>query len=283
MPITKQRTLDTMEQEWGTYVQRFLSLPEEEQKQRVRKTGYDSLHDLLAHILAWWEEGMSIIRAIAEGREFERKRYDFDAFNAEAVARYRDWDDAKFMAHFEETRQKMGADFGSMDKAIFENRRVRNWLNGILFLHAREHLLTPSRFLLIDLLQNEWMEYPEIFERLDQTKKNEFLTEHGYENFHALLSHIIGWWEDGLHLTRGILNNTNFTWTEPDTDQFNLELVEKYASWSDSDLLRHYDTVRLALIDLVASLPDDAFHNRDIERWLAEDVVEHYDEHALPQ
>ena len=43
---------------------------------------------MLAHILAWWEEAMPIILAIAEGREYERKKYDFDAFNAEAVARY---------------------------------------------------------------------------------------------------------------------------------------------------------------------------------------------------
>jgi hypothetical protein len=102
MPITKQRTLDILEQEWGTYVPRFQRLPQEEQEQRVRKTGYESLHDLLAHILAWWEEGMGIIHAIAEGREFERKRYDFDAFNADAVAKYQAWDEAQFMAHFEE-------------------------------------------------------------------------------------------------------------------------------------------------------------------------------------
>jgi hypothetical protein len=170
-----------------------------------------------------------------------------------------------------------------MDEAVFENRRVRNWLHGILFLHAREHLLTPSRFLLNDLLQNEWAEYPESFERLDSAKKTEFLAKQGYESFHAVLSHILGWWEDGLHLTQGISNDPNFTWIEPDTIQFNQEQVEKYSSWSDSDLLRHYDLVRLALIDLIASLPDNAIQNKDIERWLVEDVVEHYDEHALPQ
>jgi hypothetical protein len=66
-------------------------------------------------------------------------------------------------------------------------------------------------------------------------------------------------------------------------DEFNREMVKKYSSWSDEDLLKHYDEVRLAMIDLVAGLPENAFQNRDIERWLAEDVVEHYDEHALPQ
>jgi hypothetical protein len=58
--------------------------------------------------------------------------------------------------------------------------------------------------------------------------------------------------------------------------------LEKYSTWSDDDLHKHFETVRSALIDLVASLPEDAFTNRDIENWLAEDVVEHYDEHAIP-
>ena len=55
MSISKQRTLDYVEFEWGTYVERFNRLPKEEQNKRVREMGFDSLRDLLAHILAWWE------------------------------------------------------------------------------------------------------------------------------------------------------------------------------------------------------------------------------------
>ena len=92
---------------------------------RVNEQGYEQFRDMLAHILAWWEEGMEIILALADGREFERRKYDFDAFNAEAVAKYRSWDEAEFLSQFEETRQKMGADLRSMDEALFENRRVK--------------------------------------------------------------------------------------------------------------------------------------------------------------
>ena len=283
MAITKQRTLDYMEQEWGMYVERFQHLPETEQTKRVHKNGYATLRDLLAHVLAWWEEGMSIIMAIAEERAFERKKYDFDAFNAVAVEKYKSWDETAFMAYFESTRQKMEADLRSMEDSLFDNRRVKNWLNGIVFLHAREHLLTPSRFLLLDLLQNEWSELPQRFERLEQERKSEFLANQGYLNFHDFLAHIHGWWEEGQRVIRGILEQPGFTWTEPDANQFNREIVEKYASWSDEDVFKHYDTVRLAMIDLVASLPDEAFRNPDIESWLVEDVVEHYDGHALPQ
>src|SRR5512143_35542 len=109
MPITKQRALDYMEFEWGTYVERFQRLSPEEQRRRVQAMGYESLRDMLAHILAWWEEGMGIIRAIAEERSFQRKKYDFDAFNAEAVAKYKPWAETEFMVHFEKTRQSIAA------------------------------------------------------------------------------------------------------------------------------------------------------------------------------
>src|SRR4030095_14350629 len=110
MPIDKQRTLLYIEREWGTYVERFNGLSVEEQAKRVKEQGYESFRDILAHILAWWEEGMGIICAIAEDRPFERRKYDFDVFNAEAVSRYGSWDEAEFMTHFENTRQKMESD-----------------------------------------------------------------------------------------------------------------------------------------------------------------------------
>jgi len=282
MPITKQRTLDYMDFEWKTYVERFNRLPKEEQSKRVKEMGYESFRDMLAHILAWWEEGMGIIRAIAEEREFERRKYDFDVFNAEAIARYKPWDEAEFLTQFEKTRQEMEADLRSMNEAVFENRRVKAWVNGVVVHHAREHLVTISRFLVIDVLENEWAEYVENYRRLNDERQTEFLSKQGFENFHDLLAHIIGWWEEAARIISGITDSPSFTWTDPNTDQFNLELTKKYSSWSDDDLFKHYDTLRLALIDLTADLPDDAFLNRDIESWLASDVVEHYDDHVVP-
>ncbi|MBI4761944.1 MAG: ClbS/DfsB family four-helix bundle protein [Chloroflexota bacterium] len=282
MPITKERTLAYIEQEWGTYVERFQRLPREKQERRVREQGYERFRDMLAHILAWWEEGMGVIRAVAEGREPERKQYDFDVFNAEAVAKYRDWDEAAFMAHFEKMRQKMAADLRSMPDALFEHRRVRAWLHGIIFHHAREHLVALSRFLVADMLENEWAEYLANFQRLDEAKKKEFLSKQGFANFHDLVAHVIGWWEEGARIITGILDSPSFTWQPPNTDAFNRELIQKYAAWSDADLFRHFEAVRLGLLDLIADLPDDAFLNEDIEGWLRDDVVAHYDDHPLP-
>lgn len=283
MSISQQRALDYVTLEWGTYVQRFNRLPKEEQTKRVNKMGFESLRDLLAHILAWWEEGMGIIRAIAEERPFERKRYDFDVFNAEAVAKYKLWDESKFMAHFEKTRQEIEADLRSLDGALFENRRVRAWLHAVILHHAREHSLTLSRFLPLDMLENNWATYIQDFHRLEPEKQKEFLSRQGFDNFHDLLAHIIGWWEEGARIIQGILNSPAFTWQDPEIDSFNAELIQKYSSWSDEDLFKHFEGVRLALADLVHRLPEDAFLNKDIETWLVDDVVSHYDDHPIPR
>lgn len=282
MAITKQRTLDYIEFEWGTYVERFNRLLIDEQTKRVKEQGYESLRDILAHILAWWEEGMGILRAIAEERPFERKKYDFDVFNAEAVYRYKSWDEAEFMAHFENTRQKMESDLKSMDEALFENRRVKAWIRAVITHHAREHAVTISRFLVMDMLENEWSTYVENLNRLDDEKKHEFLSTQGFESFHDLLAHIVGWWEEGSRVIRGILDSPSFTWETQDVDAFNAKLTKKYSAWSDEDLFQHYETVRLAMRELAAGLPEDAFLNEDIEGWLKDDVVRHYDEHPVP-
>jgi len=277
----KQRTLDFLEIEWGTYIERFNRLSPEEGRKRVNKQGYERFRDMLAHILAWWEEGMGIILAIAEEREYERKKYDFDVFNAEAVAKYKTWDEKELLAHFEGTRLKAIADLKSMNEAAWENKRVRGWVNGIFISHAREHLVAMSRFLLLDILQNEWATYEEDFNTLDDEKKSEFMSKQGFGNFHDLLAHIIGWWEEGARIINGILNEPGFTWQDPEVDAFNLELIKKYSTWSDADLLEHYEATRMAMLDLVTKIPDEAFLNPDIEGWLASDVVHHYEDHAI--
>jgi hypothetical protein len=282
MPITRQRTLDYVNLEWGGYIERFRRLPRADQAKRVQAMGYESLRDVLAHILAWWDEGMVIIRATADGREVPRKKYDFDVFNAEAVAKYQDWDEREFMAHFEKARQKMGSDLKSMDEAAYDHRRVQAWIRAVIIHHAREHLAALSRFLALDLLRNEWAEYVADFKALGEEKKREFLSKQGFETFHDLLAHVIGWWEEGARVITGILNTPGFAWQSRDVDPFNAELTGKYASWSDDDLIRHYESVRRAMIDLIADLPDDAFLNEDIEGWLRDDVVAHYDDHPIP-
>ena len=62
----KQRTINFLEVEWATYVSRFSRWSEEYGLERANKQGYAHFRDMLAHIVAWWEEAMPIIIALSE-------------------------------------------------------------------------------------------------------------------------------------------------------------------------------------------------------------------------
>ncbi|MFN3490646.1 MAG: hypothetical protein ACK40V_00330 [Anaerolineales bacterium] len=272
----KKRAIHFIEQEWGTYVERFNRLPKEEGLKRVKAQGYVEFRDMLAHVLAWWEEGMPIILAIAENREFERKKYDFDVFNADAVAKYKSWDEKDFLNHFEAARQKAIADLKRIDESVFDNRRVRAWIRSVFIHHAREHLAACSKFLALDTLEHEYSTLIEKFDALQD--KNEYLKKQGFERFEDILAHIIGWWDEGVKVIEGFKNDTNFVYDEPEVDSFNQTLIEQYRN---ADVRNVFEQKRNEMIELIKNMDESLFDNQLVERWLAADVVEHFDEHDI--
>ena len=275
----KQRAINFVEQEWGTYIERFNRLPKEEGLKRVNEQGYAQFRDMLAHLLAWWEEGMPIILAIAENREFERKKYDFDVFNAEAVTKYKSWDEKEFSNHFEATRQKAVADLKAIDESTFDNRRVRAWIRAVFIHHAREHLVACSKFLVLDTLEYEYSTLIEKFDALED--KNEYLKKEGFECFEDILAHIIGWWDEGEKVIREIQKDSAFVYDEPEVDSFNQKLVEEYKNMNPADVRNTFEQKRIEMLNSVKSLDESLFDNQIVERWLAADVVEHFDEHDM--
>jgi len=133
----------------------------------------------------------------------------------------------------------------------------------------------------MQVLEEDWGEYIKQFNALSPDERATFLKKEGFDSFHDLLAHIIGWWEEGLWVMTGILDDPSFTWKERDEDLFNRELIKKFRSWGDEDLLLHYENVREAMLNLVADLPENALDNEDIRDWLYADVIEHLEEHKI--
>ena len=279
MSTFKQRVIDYLEKEWGTCVQRFNSLPTDEGMKRVNDMGYESFRDLLAHIVAWGEEAMPIVSATAEGRETERRKYDFDVFNAEAVAKYKAWEGERFMSHFEEVRLKTVAGLRSMNEAAFENRRIKNWLQGVVVNHARGHLFVVSRFLVEDVMEYEWAGYISSFTSMPPERQAGWLKKQGFARFQDILAHIIGWWEQGLQVISGVWSDPGFQPDDIDTDKFNAELVERYSSWSEADVFAEFEKSRRSAFEIIKKLSDEDYKNPIIAGWLVADFIEHFDEH----
>lgn len=276
----KKRVIDFIEIEWKTYVERFNRLAKDDGLQRVKRQGFEQFRDMLAHVLAWWEEGMPIVLAIAENKEFERKKYDYDVFNAEAVTKYKSWNETEFLNHFEKMRLQYAQAIKNIDESVFENRRVKNWLNGIFIHHAREHLVALSKFLTLDTLENEWGAFIKKFDALEN--KEEYLKKQELVRIEDMLAHVIAWWDEGITAVNGALKDSSFEYKGPgDTDAYNAEVTLKYQSMNVDDVRKLFEQKRLELIDLVNGLPENAFTNPTIEEWLAADVVEHFDEHNI--
>lgn len=277
----KQRGIDFLENEWKTYVERFNRLSKDDGLKRVHRQGYQEFRDMLAHVLAWWDEGMEIILAIAENREFTRKKYDFAVFNAEAVAKYKSWDEKEFLSLFESSRIKYANALKNIaDESAFENRRVKIWINAVFIHHAREHLVALSKFLTLDTLVHEWGTFIEKFDALEN--KDEYLKKQELARFEDMLGHVIAWWDEGIAAVNGALQDSNFEYKGPaDTDAYNAEVTQKYQAMNAADVRKLFEEKRLALLELVNGLPESAFTNPTIEEWLAADVVEHFDEHNI--
>jgi hypothetical protein len=139
--ITRMQVLDCLEREWGGYVDRFHVLPAGEQAEWLTKQGYQRFADLLAHVMAWWNEGFAAVSLLAGGQEVGNKEYDVDAFNAQAVERSAALDQAAVESAFEAQRKQWVAFVSGMPEATFAEHGVADRLCVEIIEHYAEHAL----------------------------------------------------------------------------------------------------------------------------------------------
>ena len=247
----------------------------------MKAQGYVSFHDLLAHITAWFEETLEVVGAAIDKTDRPSKKYNFDAFNANAVTRAAAWSNAEMFARFEEYRQKL-VDFAkAYPEAVADNKRVRNWLHGVVIHHAAEHAIGATRFQTLDILQNDWAEYVSAFQSLPLEKQTEFLTKQGFARFRDVVAHIIAWWEDGMDAINAISKDPAYQHPDRDTDAYNAEAIAIFGKLNEAEVLKRFESVRQSLMELTINLPDETFDHKGAQEWLKADVIEHYYEHAL--
>ena len=65
--------------------------------------------------------------------------------------------------------------------------------------------------MVVDMLENDWATYIADFNRLEAEKQKEFLAKQGFETFHNLLAHVVGWWEEGARIIATFVTRTHFS------------------------------------------------------------------------
>jgi hypothetical protein len=139
--LTREQALDAIENGWGTYVRRFNEMTPTGQREFLHKQGYNRLADLLAHVLAWWTDGQQRVQDYLKNPDLPQQDYDVDAFNAKAVAKYKDTPDAEILRLFEEKRAAWVKLVKSLPDSAFQNEKLRARLHIEVVGHLDEHLL----------------------------------------------------------------------------------------------------------------------------------------------
>lgn len=135
----------------------------------------------------------------------------------------------------------------------------------------------------IHALDGGWAVYIPRFLALSPQVQAQFLRQQGFDRFRDLLAHVIAWWEEGHRVISGIIDDPTFTWDAPDVDAFNAEAIQRFANMPEEELFDYFDRMRQVMLALVSELPEDALQNEDIANWLYADVIEHLQDHALPE
>jgi hypothetical protein len=137
--ITRQNVINLLNGDWADYVARFQGLPPTVQAAFLEKQGYKRLVDLLAHIVAWWEEGWQAIQQYQDDPAARAPEIDVDGFNARVVEKVRAVSEAEEIRVFEEARRKFVEVVKGLSQDDFKDERVLNQIRWELVDHLEDH------------------------------------------------------------------------------------------------------------------------------------------------
>jgi len=126
-----------------------------------------------------------------------------------------------------------------------------------------------------------WKDYPANIEALLPAEKSAFLEKQGYKSSHALLSHIVGWWDEAFAIIEDVLAGRERPSRKYDFAVFNADSVTRYETWTEADLLSHYVTMRQKFVALVNGLTDEQLQIERVGGWLYAVLEDHAEEHAI--
>ena len=134
-----------------------------------------------------------------------------------------------------------------------------------------------------DALQNGWETYVQRFHALSPAAQSAFLAQQGYARLADLLAHVIAWWEEATPAVERLLHDPAYRSPDHDVDAFNVHAVASFRDLDEAAVQQRFEQARLALLHLVAGLPDYAFRNQQIVGRLHVEVIGHLGEHEITE
>jgi hypothetical protein len=137
--VTRKELLDALNRDWGTYVERYRNLTEEGKRQFVKKQGYARFADVLAHFVAWWEEGIKALERMPLDPAYQSPDFGVDEFNARAVKRFSGSGEEEIIEVFENLRRALVRLVADLPESAFYEKRITDRLHIEVIGHMEEH------------------------------------------------------------------------------------------------------------------------------------------------
>lgn len=142
--VSREQLVKALEQDWGTYVKRYRLLSDSDRQHFLAAQGFPRFADLLAHVIAWWEEGMRIRKLMLEDPGFRTPEYNVDEFNARAVKRFSKLGEPEVVCAYEAARQDLTAWVAALPGKAFQDSRITDWLHMDILGHWTDHQILLS-------------------------------------------------------------------------------------------------------------------------------------------
>lgn len=142
--ILREQYIDRLNNSWQPYIERYQRLSVKGKIDFLQKQGYETFAALLAHIIAWWQDGAQVIQAMRQDATLPLPDYDVDEFNARAVRNAGALTEAEVLQAYEAQRKAMLELVTQLSDRELYQENINTRLYYEILMHWTEHSLENS-------------------------------------------------------------------------------------------------------------------------------------------
>lgn len=138
--MSRQELLDFMEQNWAVYLATLDALPDDQLQEFAEGEGYPDAKALLAHIAAWWRDGVRNLRAISAGQTPTASYRTEDEFNARVIQSSDNQTYEQVEEDFENAREEIAGLVAELPEETLAQPQVYDLVYSAVVTHYQQHV-----------------------------------------------------------------------------------------------------------------------------------------------
>lgn len=136
---------------------------------------------------------------------------------------------------------------------------------------------------LIAELDTTWAQYPERLAALPLDAQLRFARRQGCPRPQDVVAHLGAWLAEAIRVLPYLRRDERPPRDYANDAQFNARVLERFQAATPDEVQAWYEQQRADLKQQLIDLPPAAMQLTRLYRWLVGTLVDHYDEHRLPE